>query len=114
MGLSPSWETASCTAAQEFPNILWKSKVNCHVHKIPPLFTIQGQINPVHTILFFQGPFQYYPRTYFQVFLVVSFLLDFAPIPIRIPFDPMRSTFPAHLIILDLIILIVFREEHKL
>jgi hypothetical protein len=31
--LSPSGETASCLATQEFPNILWKRKVHCRVQK---------------------------------------------------------------------------------
>jgi hypothetical protein len=34
---SPSWKTASCAVTQEFPNILWNTKVHNHVHKNPRL-----------------------------------------------------------------------------
>jgi hypothetical protein len=33
--LSFSWETASCAATQEFPNILWKPNIQYRAYKSP-------------------------------------------------------------------------------
>jgi hypothetical protein len=43
--LGRSWETASCAATQELPNMLWKPKANCRVHKIPPPVCILSEIS---------------------------------------------------------------------
>jgi hypothetical protein len=44
----PSSEGASSAGMQEFTNILQKSDVHYHVHKIPTLVSILSQISPVH------------------------------------------------------------------
>ena len=50
-------------ASEESDSILWNPKFHYCLHKIPPLFPILGQINPVHAlpIDFFKIHFNFYP-----------------------------------------------------
>jgi hypothetical protein len=52
MELTSSWGAASYAATKKFPNILWKTKVHCRVHRSPALDPTPSQINPVHTTPF--------------------------------------------------------------
>jgi hypothetical protein len=47
MELSLSREATICAATQEFPNILWNTKVYYHVPKSPSLVPILSRIHPV-------------------------------------------------------------------
>jgi hypothetical protein len=110
--LRPSWEPAGRSAIQEFPNILGNPKIHYHVHKNPPLVPILRQINPVHITP------TYFSEIHFNIILPPASRLSkmfFSGFPIKtlylFLFYIMHATCSVHLILLDLIILIIFKKN---
>jgi hypothetical protein len=114
--LSPSWEATNCAAPQELPSILWNPKVQYSVHKSPPLVSILSHIHPIHSIP------SYLSKIHFNIVHPPTSGLPSGLFPSGLPinilyaflFSPTRATCPAHLIVLDLIIIIILGEEYKL
>jgi hypothetical protein len=83
---------------------------------ITPLALILSQINPVHTTLSISVKFNFTLSTHLRVGHHCGLFPSSFPTKILYPFlfSPNCATCPAHRILLDLIILIILREELKL
>jgi hypothetical protein len=113
--LSPSWGAANCGATQKLTSILWNPKVHYRVHKSLPVVPILRQMNPIHTI-----------PSYLKSILILStnirLVLPSGLLPSVFPTNTLHAFLLSHvpftcavnLILLDLIILIMLREEYKL
>jgi hypothetical protein len=104
MEMSPSWEAKSA-ATQKFPSILRNPKVHYRDHKVP----ILSQINPINTIP------SYLSKIHFNIVHPPTPGLPSGLVPSGFPTNILyaflvsliRATCHAHLILLDLIILII-------
>jgi hypothetical protein len=116
MEQSPSWEAKSHSSSQEIPRILWNPEVHYRVHKRLPLVPIPSQMNPVHTFP------PYFSQVHSNIILPLCLGLPSGLFPsdfrTKILYGFLivlvRATCIAHLILLDLLPLIIFREAYKL
>jgi hypothetical protein len=116
MELSTTRETTSCEAIGEFPSILWNPKAHHQIHKSSPLVPILSQANPVNTT-----PSYLSPRFVLILSTHLRLGLPSGQFPSGFPtnnlyaflFSLIRATFPVHLIVVDLIILIILGEKYK-
>ena len=112
MQQSPSWEANRFSASQEIPHILRNSKVHYRIHKCPPPVPILSHINPVNTPTFHSLKIHLN-----IIFLSLSLPSGFFPsgFPTKTLYtpllSPLRSTCPAHLILLYLNTRTIFVEQ---
>jgi len=85
-----------------------------YIHKSPAPVPILSQINPVHTPHSTPRKSIVKSPIYASVFQVISFTEDCPSNPCtHLSYLPLCSIWPAHLILLDLITQIIFREKYR-
>jgi len=114
MEQSPPPEATNRSCSQKIARLLWK--VHYRVHKSQPLVPVLSHMNPVHNFP------PYFPKILSTVILQVT--AGFSKCSSHFKFSdqnsvfishfPMRVTFPYHVSLLDLIILVIFGEEYRL
>jgi len=106
---SPSWEASRFSAGQEIPRILWNPKVQYRVYKSSPPVPILSQKKSS------PRPSSHFPEIH------PNSMLPSMPDSSKLSLSPAKytstlsqhGTFPAHLILLDLITRIIFCEQYR-
>ena len=109
---SPSWEANWSAASQEIPRISRNPKVHYRTHKRPPPVPILGQPNPVHiptSHLLKIHPNIIHPSTPRSPQWSPSLRFPHQD-PIQPLSSPIRATCPAHLILLEFIIIYILQK----
>ena len=112
---SPSWEANWFAASQEIPRISWNPKVHYRTHKRPPPIPILGQPNPVHipiSHLLEIHPNIIHPSTPRSPQWSLSLRFPHQD-PIRPLSSSIRTTCPAHLILLHFITRTILGEQYR-
>ena len=113
MEQSSSLEVKGASATQEIPHLLWNPKAHYRIHKRPPPFPILSHINPVHVPHLTSWRSTLMLSSHLRLVLpLVSFPRVSPPKPYT-HLSPVRATFLAHLIVLELISRIIFGEEYR-
>ena len=115
MEQSPSREANRFSASQEIPRILWNPKVHYRTNKSPPPTHILSHIDPVHALT--SHFLEIHPSDILPSTPGSSNYLFPSGFPTKSLYTPhvfpIRTTCPAHLIILDFIIRTVVGEEYR-
>ena len=109
------WEANWFAVSQEIPRISRNPKVHYRTHKSPPPVHILGQPNPVYiptSHLMEIHPNIIHPSTPRSPQWSLSLRFPHQD-PIHPLSSPIRTTFPAHLILLDFITRTILGEEYK-
>ena len=109
----PSREANRFSASQKIPRILWNERVHYRNHKCPPPIPILNQLDPIH------DPISHFLKINLNIIfpsMPVSSNWSFSPHvsppnPVYVSPFPYSSTYPAHLILFDLIPRIIFGEK---
>ena len=113
---SPSWEANWFAASQEIPRISRNPKVHYRTHKRPPPLSILGQPSPVHiptSHLLEIHPNITHPSTPRSPQWSPSLRFPHQD-PIHPLSAPIRATCPAHLILLDYMLLLLSTENYNI